>query len=95
MPIRVWRRDDRYDVLVVPEAGRGPRYRSVEPLIVLEVLTRLGELGCHPAEVGEAMSAANPGWMARLTDEATVVELLAAPAERSQGVAGSRRSIGG
>jgi hypothetical protein len=95
MPIRVWRRDDRYDVLVVPEAGRGPRYRSAEPLTVLEVLTRLGELGCHPADVGEAMSAANPGWMARLTDEATVVELLAAPAERSQGVAGSRRSIGG
>jgi hypothetical protein len=67
MAIKVWRRGDRYDVLVVPEAGRGARYRSAEPLSAVEVLTRLGDLGCDPADVGEAMSAADPGWMARLT----------------------------
>jgi hypothetical protein len=67
MAIRVWRRGDCYDVLVVPDAGRGPRYRSAEPLTVIEVLTRLSEIGCHPADVGQAMAAEDPGWMARLT----------------------------
>jgi hypothetical protein len=38
MAIKVWRRGDRYDVLVMSEAGRGPRYRSAEPLTALEVL---------------------------------------------------------
>jgi hypothetical protein len=74
MAIKVWRRGDRYDVLVLPEAGRGARYRSPEPLSAVEVLTRLGELGCHPADVGEAMSAADPGWMARLTAHIAVTE---------------------
>jgi hypothetical protein len=75
MAIKVWRRGDRYDVLVMSEAGRGPRYRSAEPLTALEVLTRLGPLGCHPADVGEAMSAADPGWMARLIAKTAIAEV--------------------
>jgi hypothetical protein len=80
MSIRVWRRGGLDDVLVVPEAGRSTRYRSAEPLSAVEVLTRLGELGCHPSDVGEAMSAADPGWMARLAAEADVSEVALAAA---------------
>jgi hypothetical protein len=30
---------------------------------VIEVLTRLSEIGCHPADVGQAMAAEDPGWV--------------------------------
>ena len=83
MSIRVWRRGDRYDVLVVSEWGSGPRYRSPEPQTALEVIAHLEELGCHPADIGEAMSAADPGWMARLTQSAVAADV--APAAALQG----------
>lgn len=88
MSIRVWRRGDLYDVLVVPEWGRGRTYRSAEPLTALEVVARLEALGCHPADVGEAMSAADPVWMAGMTVRAagTEVELPGAlPAGSGRG----------
>ena len=75
MAIRVWRRGDRYDVLVMVDAEHGRRYRSAESLTALEVVTRLEELGCHPADVGQAMSAADPGWMARLAAKPAMVEV--------------------
>jgi hypothetical protein len=85
MSIKVWRRGECYDVLVVPDAGRGPRYRSAQPLTAIEVLTRLSELGCHPADVGEAMSAEDPGWMARLTGYVALSDLDARTAQALQG----------
>jgi hypothetical protein len=58
--IRIWRRGDHYDVLVVPEAGYGPRYRSSEPLTAAPG-AHPEELDCHPAGIGEALYAADPG----------------------------------
>ena len=75
MAIRVWRRGEHYDVLVVVDTEHGQRYRSAEPLTALEVVTRLAQLGCHPADVGQAMSATDPGWMARLTAKPAMVEV--------------------
>ena len=74
MAIKIWRRGEHYDVLVVADAEDGARYRSAEPLTALEVVTCLEQLGCHPADVGQAMSAADPGWMARVNASAVAAE---------------------
>jgi hypothetical protein len=63
--IRIWRRGvgDRYDFLVTPGAERSRPWRSAEPLTAIDVVTCLEEIGCHPNDIGAAMSAADLcGW---------------------------------
>lgn len=78
MRIRVWRRDDLYDVLVTGAPGRTRPCRSGEPLNAVEVVTFLEELGCHPNDVGAAMFDADPLWMERLAGQLDLVELHSA-----------------
>jgi hypothetical protein len=75
MRIRVWRRDDLYDVLVTGAPGRVRPWRSGEPLTAVEVVTFLEEIGCHPSDVGAAMFDADPLWMERLAGHVEMAEL--------------------
>jgi hypothetical protein len=68
MPIRITRRDDKYDVKVTPPHGRGTYWSSPGPLTAQEVVDRLEELGCHQTDIGDAMFEADPMWLNRLKE---------------------------
>ncbi|MGH7746978.1 MAG: hypothetical protein ACREQ5_19815 [Candidatus Dormibacteria bacterium] len=73
MGIRIWRRSDRYDVVVTSGPGLSRPRRSAEPLTAVEVVTLLEEAGCTPTEIGDVMSAADPLWMERLAEPQLVM----------------------
>lgn len=68
MPITVYKRDDKYDVIVSPPHAGGRHWRSSEPLTANQVVQKLEELGCHQTDIGDAMFDADPLWMNRLDE---------------------------
>ena len=66
MTIKIWRRDDRYEIRVTPPHGSGGYWSSPRPLTASEVVRQLTQLGCHQTNIGDAMFEADPMWLNRL-----------------------------
>lgn len=68
MAITIRRHGDKYDVNVTPPHGGGRYWSSSQPLTAQEVVDHLEALGCHQADIGDAMFEADPLWLNRLEE---------------------------
>lgn len=63
MPIEVCKDGDRYTASVTPPHGGGQAWATPEPLTAQDLVEQLLALGCHQTDVGDAMYAADRGWL--------------------------------
>jgi len=66
MPIVIKKSGLAYEAVATPPHTTGPAWRSSQPMPARELIAALLERGCHQTDVGDALYAANPNWLAEM-----------------------------
>jgi hypothetical protein len=64
MSISVRRVRDGYEAQLSPPHGKEP-WTTEGPITKKQLIAKLGELGCHQTDIGDAFYSADPLWLAR------------------------------
>ena len=58
-----------YEAVASPPHTTGPAWHSSQPMSARELIAALLERGCHQTDVGDALFAANPDWLAEMQSQ--------------------------
>lgn len=53
-----------YEAFATPLHTTGPAWHTPQPMPARELIAALRECGCHQTDIGDALHAANPDWLA-------------------------------
>jgi hypothetical protein len=65
MAIEVKRVGTLYEAKVTPPHGGGRDWSTPSPMTAEQLVGALRELGCHQADIGDALYEADPEWLLR------------------------------